>query len=77
MKEGFGVTFSLLMGPWGIAPNVLIAMNFGDEGFAVAVKGVEEAAVAAVAAVHADDVETDAELTLVADAFQGDGGLGR
>ena len=76
MEQGLDGAFCLPVGPRGFAPNVLVAVDFSDECFSVSIEVVEEAAVAAVAAVHADDVESNAELALVADAFEGDGGLG-
>lgn len=50
-------------------------MDFCDESFAISIKCVQQSVVAAVAAVHAHAVETNAELALVADAFQGDLGF--
>ena len=66
----------MLVRPGCLDPNPLVAMNFSNEGFTVPIQRVKESVVAAVAAVHAHTVETDAELALVADALQGKGRFG-
>ena len=72
MEEGFSWAFSLLVGPGSNAPNVLIAMDFGNKNFVIPVECVQETRVAAIAAVHAHHIETDTELALVENALKGD-----
>lgn len=69
LLEWFFASFGLVMGPGGLLPEGLVVVDFGDEGFAVLIEGVEEVGVAAVAAVHAYYVEVDALGSLVAGAF--------
>ena len=72
MVKEFFPAGSLLVRPGRFGPNALVAMDFRHEDFPVPVQRVEEPVVAAIAAVHAHQVERDAELALVADALQGD-----
>ena len=74
--EGFSRLGALIVRPGVFSPNTLIAMDFGDEVFAILVQGVEQAVVAAVATVHAHNVETNTEGALMTYAFQGQFWLG-